>query len=166
HCLSHCVVRSRRGREGRRVAALAPDSHARTDRLRDDGGTWAHSRYLVRASQHWPDVRFHHLAHHVSWRDLLPLDPSRTGEDRRLSLAPNPRLDQPARLRQRGDARGVHQRSAHAPLRDLPRHDRLLHRVLVARSAKLPSSGSLLKRYESPSVVRRNELLEASIVTS
>jgi ABC-2 type transport system permease protein len=48
------------------------------------------------------------------------------------------------RLRERGDARRLHQCAAHASLRHLSRHGGLLRCVLVARSAELPSAGSFL----------------------
>ena len=68
------------------------------------------ARHRLRAAQHRPDVRLHHPAHHLPRRHLLPVDPARPGQGRRLPLAPDARADQPADLRQRGDAGRLHRR--------------------------------------------------------
>ena len=73
---------------------------------------------------------------YYQWTRLVPVKVGR------LALAADHRARQPAHLRQRGHARRLHQRPAHAPLRDLPRADRLLCPVPPGRPAQLPPAAS------------------------
>ena len=102
------------------VAALVDHRDVRAARLRGHGRPRAGPRHQLRAAQHRPDVRLHHPADHVPGRHLLLLDQARAGHGRRVALAADARADQPADLRERGDARRVHRGAAHAPVRDLP----------------------------------------------
>ena len=74
-------------------------------------------RHQLRAAQHRADVRLHHPADHVPGRHLLLVDQAGAGDGRRVALAADARADQPAHLRERGDAGRVHRGPAHAPVR-------------------------------------------------
>ena len=80
----------------------------------------------------------HHPADHVPGRHLLLVDQARAGHRGRLALAADDRADQPAHLRERGDARRVHQRTAHAPVRHLPGRGRIRRGVPGHWPAQLP----------------------------
>ena len=69
-----------------------------------------------RAAQHRPDVRLHHPADHVPGRHVLLVDQARAGGGGRLALAADAGADQPADLRERGDAGRVHRGAAPAPV--------------------------------------------------
>ena len=76
---------------------------------------------------------------YYQWTKLAPVT------SRRRPLAADPRADQPADLRHRGDARRPHARDAHAPLHRLSRADRLLRDVPHARSAQVQEQSALVK---------------------
>ena len=107
-------------------------------------GPRARPRHQLRAAEHRPDVRLHHLADHVPGRHLLLVDQARPGHAGRLALAADDRADQPADLRERGDAGSVHQRAAHAPVRHLPGGRRIRRAVPRHRPAQLPPPRAVL----------------------
>ena len=76
---------------------------------------------------------------YYSWTRLAPV------HGRRLALAADPRADQPADLRERGDAGRVHRGAAHAPVRDLPGGGRVRGGVPGHRAAELPPPRAVLR---------------------
>ncbi len=77
--------------------------------------------HQLRAAQHRPDVGLRGAAADVPGRNLLPVDKARPGPGGRLPLAPDDRADQPADLRDRGDARRADPVLTHAPVHHLSR---------------------------------------------
>ena len=75
---------------------------------------------------------------YYSWTRLAPVAVGR------LALAADHRADQSADLRERGDAGRVHRGPAHAPVRDLPRGDRVRGGVPGPGAAQLPAPRALL----------------------
>src|ERR1035437_2739910 len=128
----------------RPVDALVAHRHVRTVGLHRYGQPGPCSRHQLRTSKHRIDVRLHHLADHVSRWHVLRVDPAGTRDDRWVALAADPRADQPAHLHQRGHARSVHRRSAHAPVRHLSRGVRLRRPFPDDRAAQLPAPGAVL----------------------
>ena len=102
---------------GARARGAGPHHTALVDH-RDVGAAGVHRdgrarpgpRDQLRAAEHRPDVRLHHLADHVPGLHLLCVDQARAGHRGRLALAADGGTDQPAGLRERGDARRLHQR--------------------------------------------------------
>ena len=112
-------------------AALVDHRDVRAAGVHRDGRARPGPGDQLRAAEHRPDVRLHHLADHVPGRHLLLVDQARAGHRGRLALAADAGADQPADLRERGHAGRVHQRAAHAPLRHLPGGGRI-RRVFLA----------------------------------
>ena len=90
------------------IAALVDHPDVRAAGLRRHGRARAGPRHQLRAAQHRADVRLHHPADHVPGRHVLLVDQARAGHGGRLALAADDRADQPADLRERGDAGRVH----------------------------------------------------------
>ena len=102
------------------------------------------ARHALRAAQPRSDVRLHRVADHLPRRHVLRVDPAGPRQGRGLPLAPDHRAGQSAHLRQRRHASRVHQRGAHASVRDLSSHRWRSVPLPHARPAQLPPQGSRL----------------------